>query len=102
MGMADGRVMVAGGHVFDIDYGNVFLDIDPLSSVEIFDPLTSSWSTGPDLPIGLSGPRLIEDGGDMFLFGGIQIELDEEDPNYGAVKFHMTSGNFPVVTWSGN
>jgi Galactose oxidase, central domain len=65
--LTDGRILVAGGATAD--------EIEPegraLASTEIFDPVTDTWGTGPDL----SEPRkdghalLLEDGS-VLIFGG--------------------------------
>jgi N-acetylneuraminic acid mutarotase len=56
----DGKIYVIGG--FD-DGGTV-------ATVEIYDPVTDSWSDGPQLPIAVNHAMAASGGGDLYLFGG--------------------------------
>ena len=59
----DGKIIVAGGRVNDVDS-------ERLTTVEIYDPKTRRWTKGAPLPAprgGITGAAL---GGCMFVFGG--------------------------------
>lgn len=60
----DGRVLVVGGE--DI------VTRDPLSSVEIFDPVSETWESGPSLPVPRSNHRAVrlKDGRVLVVGGG--------------------------------
>ena len=84
--LPDGRVLAAGG---EDPAGSEYV---LYSTTEIFDPVASTWSYGPDL----SGPRsdhsatLLPDGR-VFLVGGIGVEPQK------AERYPLTSGEVVVV-----
>ncbi len=54
-----------------------------LSSVEILDEDSSEWQTGPELPFGIDGSRMVEDqNGGVVLIGGESITSDYLDTLY--------------------
>ena len=72
--LPDGRVLAAGG---EDSWSKDFL---PRSTSEIFDPLTNSWSPGPDLSELRSGHSATPlSDGKVLLVGGIGMVLENEE-----------------------
>ncbi len=63
LGLGDGRIMVAGG-VTEF-------------AVEVYDPVTESWSFIADLPIGRDGGDLILHKGEVLLVGGYSFDVSQ-------------------------
>ena len=68
---ADGKIAVVGGcpridglSKCSGDYDDYFVEL------ELFDPLTLSWSYGTPLDKGMMGASLVADGDDLLLLGG--------------------------------
>ena len=61
-GSVGDRIFVAGGEV--LSEGRTE------TSVEVFDPATQSWSSAPELPVGLHGFPLINVDGTLWIIGG--------------------------------
>jgi N-acetylneuraminic acid mutarotase len=59
----DGRIVVIGGEV--LSGPNT-----ALTSVEVFDPQTESWTAGPDLPVGLHGVPAAAVNSELYILGG--------------------------------
>ena len=59
----DGRIWLAGGLSA---LGDALIDVD------VFDPATSTWSDGPDLPAPVHHAALVSDGERLVLIGGYQ------------------------------
>lgn len=70
----DGRVMVAGG-LGIYDFSDIITGLNSArKSIEIFDPNTNSWSTGPEMPKGRVGHQasLLNDGR-VLITGGLEV-----------------------------
>lgn len=74
--LADGRVLVAGGSAgFTLSHpiGHPASTNSAIATTELFDPLTNSWSPGPNLPFPLTMPDdILLGSGKVLLIGGIR------------------------------
>lgn len=61
----DQKIYVPGGRTASGAFSN---------ALEIYDPLTDEWQTGPDLPEGISAYALVAHNGGLYLFGGVTEE----------------------------
>lgn len=73
-------VVVAGG--FQADGGTV-------TTVEIFDTATSSWSAGPPLPLGVNHAMAASIDGTVYVFGGY---LPDGNPSAAAFRLAVPAG----------
>lgn len=65
----DGKVIVTGGS-----------NVHRLKSTEIFDPLTQTWTSGPDMPLYWSQGKLVSYGeGALLVNGFTQTDPDDQD-----------------------
>ena len=100
--MADGWVMVAAG-------SDEFRDVygDDKFSVEIYSPITDSWSTGVSLPVGdyQFVPGLVQDGQDMLHLGSWREEEGEGSIyrlSEGAEAWQLEEKRITATHWGGS
>jgi hypothetical protein len=76
--LADGRVFVAGGAVYDADGSGV----QAAATTEIYDPVADAWSAGPDLlePRKDGGALLLPDGSVLILGGDASFNTHGDVP----------------------
>ena len=83
--LADGTVLVVGGygHV-----GNQYDKGDPLSSAELFDPATETWSAVGSLPMPVESSPLVAlpDGGALLVEGGAAWRFDRDSGAWTATS----------------
>ncbi len=96
----DGKIYCVGGYVA----GN---GIELTDAVSVYDTVTDSWATGPDLPYVLGGYCALQDGGSIYVVGGtIEIEGGPEgdDVSTNAVlRLDLVTGQtYALDVQSGN
>jgi hypothetical protein len=76
--LADGRVLVAGGAVYDADG----VGVQAVATTEIYDPATDTWSAGPDLlePRKAGGALLLPDGSVLIVGGDASFNTAGDVP----------------------
>ncbi len=63
----DGQIYAIGGYIYGVpDYPGV-------TTVEIYDPATDTWTTGPDMPTGRWGLRTSVVDGKIYVIGGVTL-----------------------------
>jgi hypothetical protein len=79
--------------------GKGFLsEMDPLSSTEIYDDLTSGWRSGPELPIGIVLGVLVEDQhGGVVLIGGHHSTLSNKTAYLDTMYWLKHAGNDKTI-----
>lgn len=67
----DGRILVIGGYG-----GTTGYRYQGLTTVDVYDPASDTWTTAPDLPSGRFGPRSCVVDGRMYVIGGMSHWID--------------------------
>jgi hypothetical protein len=80
------RIVVAGGEV-------VFLGLETLDSVEVFDPAQATWSFAPVLPVPLHGVPAAGLDGVLYVLGG--SDRAGAIDNHGRVLMYRPSADAP-------
>jgi N-acetylneuraminic acid mutarotase len=87
--LADGRVLVAGGHTFWGDAGGT------LVSTELYDPVSDSWSRGPDMktPRAQHAAVLLADGRLLAIGGTSGVGVGEASGEWRTAEIYDPSTN---------
>jgi hypothetical protein len=62
-------IPTGGGQEIKIDQETAKTQIIPLSSVEIYDPITNTWEQGPELPEPLCGAGVLKYNATIYVLG---------------------------------
>jgi N-acetylneuraminic acid mutarotase len=82
----DGKIYVIGGYL----PGTYTEGWPGVTTVEVYDPATDTWTTAPDMPTGKFGPRASAVQGKIYVIGGMEKWISSA---YGIVEVFTPNKN---------